>query len=101
MLRVVRELTSNNLLPLFKQSNTDQVNRVIGFMVGRLEGAFRELMEDDLTLYPPKKWKVRERVRVSAGAEQPAGSSNRHVHSAQSTPLRPLNPPPRILVGTT
>lgn len=27
-------------------------------MVGRLEGALRELLEDDLTLYPPAKWKV-------------------------------------------
>lgn len=40
-------------------SPLDSVNRIIGFMVGRLEGAFRELMEDDLTMYPPDKWKVR------------------------------------------
>jgi hypothetical protein len=37
----------------------DSINSVISFMVGRLEGAFRELMEDDLTMYPPAKWKVR------------------------------------------
>lgn len=36
----------------------DHVSSVVGFMVGRLEGALRELLEDDLTLYPPAKWKV-------------------------------------------
>jgi hypothetical protein len=34
------------------------VDSVIGLLVGRLEGALRELLEDDLALYPPAKWKV-------------------------------------------
>ncbi|KAI8463970.1 MAG: ferredoxin-dependent bilin reductase-domain-containing protein [Monoraphidium minutum] len=37
----------------------NHVNRVIGLMVGRLEGAMRELLDDDLTLYPPEKWKAK------------------------------------------
>jgi hypothetical protein len=36
----------------------DHVCSIIGFMVSRLEGSFRELLEDDLTMYPPAKWKV-------------------------------------------
>lgn len=33
------------------------IDGVVEFLVGRLEGSLRELLDEDLSLYPPQKWK--------------------------------------------
>lgn len=54
----------------------NSVDESIGFMIGRLEGLLREMLEDDLTLYPPEQWKVRENGgRCRAALVCPVGSS--------------------------
>lgn len=46
--------------------HADTVHAVIVGLVARIEGAWRELLEDDLTMYPPAKWKVRWHARAGA-----------------------------------